>query len=185
MKKMFLFMMISADGYFEGPKHQLDWHNVDSEFVDFALKQLDEVDTLVFGRRTYQLMYEFWPSETAKKADPLTAKAMNSLDKIVFSRTLKSVDWQNTKLIKSNLKETIKELKSRPGKDIGVLGSSNLCLSLIEDQLLDEIRLMVNPIVLGQGTTLFDGLKKPLKLKLSSQRAFNSGNVLLTYKPVY
>lgn len=85
----------------------------------------------------------------------------------------------------TNLKETINELKRTEGKDIAVLGSSNLCLSLIEEQLLDEIRLMVNPIVLGRGTTLFDGLKNPLKLKLNSSRSFSSGNVLLTYQVSY
>ena len=95
MRKVFLFMMVSLDGYFEGPNHELDWHNVDKEFVDFALEQLDEIDTILFGRVTYQMMASFWQSEHAKKTDPLTAKAMNTLPTVIFSRTLKKADWNN------------------------------------------------------------------------------------------
>jgi dihydrofolate reductase len=180
MRKLFLFMMVSLDGYFEGRHHDISWHNVDQEFNDFAVKQLDEVDTLIFGARTYRLMADFWPTDTAIKADPHTATRMNALKKHVFSRTLKEAGWHNTEL-HTDAATTIQAIKQQSGKDIAVLGSSNLCISLINEGLLDELRIMVNPVILGSGTSLFAGLSAPLKLQLTNERKFASGNVLLTY----
>jgi dihydrofolate reductase len=175
-------MMVSLDGFFEGSEHDLSWHNVDSEFNVFANKQLDESSTLVFGARTYQMMANFWPTEIGITAAPNTAKRMNSLDKIVFSRTLKKAEWNNTELHNGDISTVIQSAKEKPGKDIAVLGSSDLCLSLIKEGLLDEIRIMINPVVLGRGKTLFSGITKQLKLELTNERTFKSGNVLLTYK---
>jgi len=181
MRKVFLFMMTTIDGYFEGPDHDISWHNADSkEFAKFAEDQLDETDTLIFGRRTYELMAGFWPSEEAIKSEPGTAARMNSLKKVVFSRSPISTDWQNVES-STNVVEKMKELKSAPGKDIAVLASSNLCLTLIEEGLLDEIRIMINPIIIGEGTPIFDGTHKILQFSLKASRTFKSGNVLLTY----
>lgn len=182
MRNVFLFMMVTTDGYFEGPGHDISWHNVDNEFVDFAVAQLDEADTLVFGRRTYELMADFWPSESARREDPATAERMNGYSKIVFSTTLKTAGWQNTELHDGNPGEAIARLKRQSGKSIAVLGSSNLCLSLLEAHAIDEIRLMINPIAIGHGTSLFAGLKTPVKLSLENARQFKSGNELLTYR---
>lgn len=183
---MFLFMMVSLDGYIEGQGHDLSWHNVDSEFNDFAANQLDEADTILFGRRTYQLMANFWPSEEGLEGDPVVAGKMNKTPKVVVSRTLESVreteHWRNIQLIKGNVVEEIQKLKSQPGKDIIVLGSNNLCVTLLEHHVLDEIRLMVNPVAIGQGTSLFRGLEDKKKFDLTSTRRFSSGNVLLRYQ---
>jgi dihydrofolate reductase len=179
MRKIIVFNMISADGYFEGSNHELDWHTVDAEFNDFAISQLDEVDTLVFGRRTYEMMASFWLSDMAQKDDPIVAGKMNTMNKLVISHTLKSADWQNTTLLGSM--QRLQELAARPGKALLVLGSSNLCVSLLEANLIDEIRLMVNPAVLGQGHPIFGGLAKPMRLALRSTRVFSSGNILLCY----
>ena len=176
-------MMVTADGYFEGPDHDISWHNVDEEFVEFAVQQLNEADTLVMGRKTYELMYAFWPSQEAKKDDPETAKRMNGYRKIVFSRTLNKSNWTGTEVFEDSPRKVITALKTQPGKDIAVLASSNLCLSLLEDNLIDEIRLMINPIVLGGGTPLFAGIKEPVRLSLSTTRQFKSGNELLIYNP--
>jgi dihydrofolate reductase len=181
MRKVFLFMMVTADGYFEGPEHDISWHNVDEEFSEFAVHQLDEADTLVFGRRTYELMAGFWPTKQAMQADTETAKRMINYHKAVFSHTLQSADWQNTELFHDDPGNVIQRLKEQPGKSIAVLGSSNLCVSLLNAEILDEIRLMINPIVLGSGTPLFAGLKKRQHLNHESTRTFTSGNVLLTY----
>src|SRR5580658_9867126 len=97
MRKVFLFMMVTADGYFEGVNHDISWHNVDKEFSDFAIEQLNETDTLIFGRRTFELMEDFWPTAEAQEADGRTAQAMSSLPKIVFSRKQFKSDWQNVK----------------------------------------------------------------------------------------
>src|SRR5580700_4348164 len=130
MRKAFLFMMITLDGYFEGPDHDISWHNAGGEeFSKFADEQLDETDTLVFGRRTYELMAGFWPSEEAIKLEPGTATRMTSLKKVVFSRNPLSTDWHNV-VSSIDVVNKMHELKSAPGKDIAVLGSSNLSLTL-------------------------------------------------------
>jgi len=181
MRKVFLFMMTTLDGYFEGPDHDISWHNADNkEFAKFAEAQLDETDTLIFGRRTYELMAGFWPSEEAIKAEPGTATRMSSLNKVVFSHNPISTNWQNVES-STNVVEKMQELKNNPGKDIAVLGSSNLCLTLIEEGLLDEIRIMINPIIIGKGTPLFDGSDKIREFGLKASRTFKSGNALLTY----
>jgi dihydrofolate reductase len=181
MRKAFLFMMTTLDGYFEGPDHDISWHNAgNEEFAKFANGQLDETDTLIFGRRTYELMAGFWPSMEAMKAESGTAIRMNSLKKVVFSHSPISTDWQNVES-STNVVEKMSELKSTPGKDIVVLGSSNLCLTLLDEGLLDELRIMVNPLTIGRGTPLLDGTDKLRQFALIDSRAFNSGNVLLTY----
>jgi dihydrofolate reductase len=181
-------MMVSLDGYIEGFNHDLSWHNVDEEFNKFAAEQLDEADTLFFGRKTYELMANFWPTTQAIKNDPVVAEKINFAPKIVFSKTLEKLkekpNWKNIKLIKRNLAEEIQKLKDKPGKDIAVLASNNLCVSLLELGLLDELRIMVNPVALGKGTPLFYGIKKKLMFKLIKTKNFKSGNILLYYKPI-
>ena len=183
MRKLIIFMLVSLDGFFEGMNHALDWHNVDAEFNEFSQAQLDSAGMLLFGRGTYQLMAGFWPSALATRDDPITAEAMNRLPKIVFSRTLANVTWQNTRLVKENIVEEIKRLKAEPGKDLFVFGSSDLSVTLIRHGLIDEFRILVNPVVLGNGTTLFKGLRDSLKLRLLKTQTFRSGNVLLYYQP--
>lgn len=168
-------MMVSLDGYFEGREHDLSWHNVDEEFVQFADQQLDEADTLVFGRTTYEMMAAYWPHETAEDS---TAMRMNTMRKVVFSRGALQVEWENT-VAATDLVATISELKAQAGKDIAVLGSSQIGKAMLEAGLLDEVRIMVNPVLIGSGSTLFEGLRKNLTLK--DTRAFRNGNVLLTY----
>jgi len=175
--------MVSLDGSFEGPGGALDWHNVDAEFNEFAAEQLNAAETLLFGRVTYELMANYWPTDMAITDDPVIAEMMNTKPKIVFSRTLEKSDWSNVRLIKENVAEEIAHLKQQPGKDLLILGSSNLAITLIEEGLIDEFRIMVSPVVLGGGTPLFKGLDNRLYLKLEQARTFNSGNVLLYYAP--
>jgi dihydrofolate reductase len=184
MRKIIVFNMISLDGYFEGPDRDITWHTVDGEFNEFAIRQLDEAGILLFGRVTYQLMASYWPTAAALKDDPLIAGKMNSLPKIVFSRTLEKVDWENTRVLKENIAEEVSNLKRQPGSDLVIFGSSDLIVSLLQMGLIDEIRLMVSPILLGRGKTIFFGLKDRLGLKLLKTRTFQNGNVLLFYQPV-
>lgn len=176
-------MMISLDGYFEGPNHDLSWHNVDEEFNAFAIDQTSKIDTLIFGRRTYELMANYWPKGAALEDDPVVAKQMNDMPKVVFSSTLERVDWQNSRLATGNLKDEILNLKKQAGNSLAVFGSNNLCVSLLDEGLLDEIRVIVNPVVIGAGTPLFAGIKRKLDLQLVGSRQFTSGNQLLTYRP--
>ena len=185
MRTLYLFDMVTLDGFFEGPaKWEIDWHNVDAEFNEFAIDQLNATDLLLFGRVTYEGMASYWPTPAAIQNDPEVAGKMNSLPKIVFSRTLEKADWNNTRLIKNNIVEEILKLKRQPGKDIALFGSADLASTFTRHALIDEYRIMVNPIVLGQGTPLFRGISDKFKLKLLKARAFKSGNVLLCYQPV-
>jgi dihydrofolate reductase len=183
MRKVIFFMLVSLDGFYEGPNHEIDWHNVDEEFNDFANVQLDSVGLLLFGRVTYEMMAAYWPTQAAVGNDPITAGNMNRLPKIVFSRTLSSVAWQNTRLVKKNIEEEISKLKGQPGKDLIIFGSSDLSVDLIQAGLIDEFRIMLNPVVLGHGKSLFNGFQERLDLELIKTRTFKSGNVLLYYIP--
>lgn len=184
MRKVFVFMMVTLDGFFEGPDHEIDWHNVDEEFNEFAIEQLDELDTLLFGRVTYEVMASFWPTPFAIENDPIVAGKMNSIPKIVFSKTLDKAEWNNTRLVKEHVAEEISQLKQQPGRDLAIFGSSNLTASLLQMGLVDELRIMVNPVVLGNGNSLFKGIHDKANLKLLKTRTFRSGNVLLYYQPV-
>lgn len=181
MRKLILFNMVTLDGFFEGPNHEIDWHNVDEEFNDFAIEQINTVDMILFGRVTYEGMASYWPTPIALENDPTIAEKMNTMPKIVFSRTLEKAEWQNTRLIKENAVEEISKLKQQPGKDLIIFGSANLADTFIQHGLMDEYRIMVNPVVLGSGQPLFKGVKDPLNLKLLETRVFRCGNVLLYY----
>lgn len=183
MRKVDFFMLTSLDGYFEGPDKDITWHNVDEEFNEFAIEQLNSVDTLIFGRVTYEMMASYWPTPAAVSNDPIVAGKMNSLPKIVYSKSLSGVNWQNTRLIRDNFVEETLKLKQAPGRDLIIFGSSDLAVTFIEHGLIDEFRIMVNPVVLGDGKPLFKGLNDKLQLKLLKTKTFNAGNVLMYYSP--
>lgn len=183
MRKLFAFNMVTLDGFFEGPNREIDWHNADNEeFNQFAIEQMGSVDTLLFGRVTYQLMASYWPTEAAASDDPVIADLMNRLSKIVFSRTLDQVEWNNTRLIRENAREQLMSLKSQPGKDMAIFGSATLISSITD--MIDEHRIMVNPILLGRGTPLFKDTGGRVRLRLVNARIFSSDNVLLSYQPM-
>ncbi len=184
MRKLLEFNMVSLDGYFEGPNRDISWHTVDDEFNEYAVDMLNSVDMLLFGRVTYELMAGYWPSPDALRDDPLVAERMNNLPKVVFSRTLSKADWQNTRLVKDNIERYIKKMKEQPGKDLVILGSGSIVSEFARRGLIDEHRIMVNPVVLGRGTPLFTGIKEKMNLKLLKTRTFKSGNVLFRYEPV-
>ena len=184
MRKLFAFNLISLDGFFEGPGQDINWHNVDEEFNEFAIEQTGTVGALLFGRVTYQLMESYWPTEDALKNDPVIAGIMNSVPKLAFSRTLEKAEWNNTRIVKENIAEEILNLKNQPGKDLAVFGSANLLSTLMQMDLVDEHRVMVNPVLLGRGSPLFKSMDEKINLRLLKTRTFHSGNVLLYYEPV-
>lgn len=183
MRKLFVFNLVTLDGYFEGPNREIDWHNVDAEFNEYAIDMLNSVDALIFGRVTYELMASYWPTPDAIKSDPIVAEKMNTLPKIVFSRTLEKVEWNNTRLVKADIEEEIKKMKKQSGKDMALLGSGSILSLFARQGLIDEYRIMVNPVVLGDGKPLFKDIKDRLDLKLTKTRTFGNGNVLLYYQP--
>jgi dihydrofolate reductase len=184
MRKLISFMVVTLDGYYEGPNGEFDWPNIDEEFNEFSVSQLNDIDILLFGRVTYEGMASYWPTPEAHEYDPAIAHAMNTIPKIVFSTTLGSADWQNTTLVKKNVAETVSKLKQEPGKHLAVFGSPDLTVSLLREGLVDELRVMVQPILLGAGKSLFRTLEGRVPLELQQTTTFRSGNVLLTYRPV-
>ena len=183
MRKVIVANLVSLDGFFAGPNGEIDWHNVDEEFNEYAIDLLSSVDALLFGRVTYELMASYWPTPAATENDPIVAGKMNSLPKVVFSRTLEKVEWKNTRLVKGNLAEEISKMKQQPGKDIVIFGSGSIVSALTQLGLIDEYRIMVNPVVLGNGKPLFKGMNDRLNLKLLRTKMFRSGNVMLCYEP--
>jgi len=174
-------MMVSTDGYFEGPDHDISWHNVDAEFNAFANAQLAEFDALLFGHRTYDLMAGYWPTATGE-----TAALMNGMPKFAVSHDPFTAAWAGTTVLAgADVPAQITALKEQPGRDILLLGSNMLCVSLMEAGLVDEFRIMANPVALGAGTPLFKGLSKRTKFTLVSSRKFESGNVLNCYRKTF
>ena len=183
MRKVYSFMVVTLDGFYEGPNGEFDWPNVDEEFNEFGIEQLHDTDILLFGRATYEGMASYWPTPAAREDDPQVAELMNTLPKVVVSTTLESADWAETRLVRDNVAEEITKLKQEPGKGIAIMGSPSLTVSLLGMGLVDELRVMVNPILLGGGRSLFRILGDRLRLELRQTRTFRSGNVLLTYRP--
>ena len=188
MRKVVFFMMTTLNGLYERGRWDvdptgLDWHTTDDEFETFAADQLGEADTILFGRVTYEGMATYWPTPEAIAADPAVAEKMNALEKVVFSRTLASVSWSNSRLASQDVAEEIRRLREQPGKDVIILASSDLATSLAAEGLIDEYRIMVNPVLVGRGKPVFAGLARDVSLKLLGTRTFGNGNVLLTYAP--
>jgi dihydrofolate reductase len=184
MRKIVAFIVQTVDGYYEGPNGELDWPNVDDEFKEFSVEHTASFDALLFGRHTYDGMVAFWTSDEAKRFDPEITRLMNDTPKIVFSTTLEQADWKNTRLIGENVDEEVAALKAQDGKDVAIFGSIELTRRLLEGRHVDELRLMIHPILLGAGHSLVHGLGARLPLRLTDSRVFRSGNVLLTYEPV-
>jgi len=184
MRKVRAFNFITLSGYIEGPKNDITWHGHDLEQNAYAIEMLKGGDTLLFGRATYELMASYWPTPFALNNDPVVAEAMNSADKIVFSRTLRKVKWSNTRLVRGDMVEEIRKMKEMSGKTMTLLGSGSIVTQLAQESLIDEYQIMVDPVVLGKGTPIFKGLKRRMNLKLTSTRTFRNGTVLLCYQPM-
>lgn len=183
MRKIVLFNLMTLDGYFEGLHADISWHNVDQEFNDFAIAQLKTADMLLFGRKTYELMASYWPSAEGIKDNPVIAEAMKQIDKIVFSKSVDKVQWDHASVISENVLDEVKKLKHLPGKDVFVFGSADLSSTLIQHDLIDEFRIMINPLILGHGTPMFKNVTAKIDLQLLKTKVFGNGNVLLNYIP--
>lgn len=182
MKKVICRMSVSLDGYIEGPHREIDWHLLDEEVNAYIVEMLNASEVLIMGRKTYELMASFWPTASGNDLSVTAFKdLMNGKPKLVFSTTLKNVEWQNSKLAMGTLSEEVARLKETPGDGLICVGGSDLAASFLEQGLLDEIWVLVTPVLIGGGKTLVDAIKKRHPLTLLSTRAFKSGNVALTY----
>jgi len=186
MRKLLVFNSVTADGYFTDENGDMSWahRGDDPEWNEFVAGNAQSGGELLFGRITYEMMASFWPTPVAAQQFPEVAEGMNNSPKVVFSRTLENVSWKNTRLMKGNLADEVRKLKQEDGDHMVIMGSGSIIAQLAGENVIDEYQMVVNPIVLGAGRTMFDGLKGKVKLKLTNSRTFSNGNVLLCYGPV-
>lgn len=184
MRRLVVFNQVSLDGYFTDRNGDMSWaHKHDAEWNAFAADNAKGGGVLVFGRITYELMASFWPTPFAIKSFPTVAEGMNSMPKVVFSRTLDKATWNNTKLVKTGMAAEMRKMKKEPGADMVILGSGSIVSQLAQEGLIDEFQIVVNPVVLGAGRTMFEGVKDKLTMKRTNTRTFSNGNVVLSYEP--
>ncbi len=186
MRKLILFMHTSLDGFVAGPNGEMDWIIVDDQIFDYVGQEVDKADTALYGRVTYQMMENYWPTAgdqpNASKHDKHHSSWYNKVAKIVLSRTMEELTLNNTTIISDNLADEIKKIKDAPGSDIIIFGSPSAAHSLMAEDLIDDYWLFINPILLAKGTPLFEGLNNIKKLKLLLSHTFTSGVVCLHYE---
>jgi len=181
MRKVILLNMMTLDGYFDGPGEdfkKIDWHHADEEWEDYSVEVLSGAGTLLFGRKTYEGFAAFWPAQEGE-----VARLLNEIEKVVFSTTLTEATWQQTRLVREHVPEAVAELMAQPGKPIIVFGSADFAAMLMQHNLINEYRIAVNPVVLGEGTPLFKGDVGRRELRLLGTRIFRSGITELLYAP--
>ena len=179
MRKLIMWNIITLDGYFEGNKNwDLSSHSViwGQELEKLSIEQLNSADYLVFGRVTYEGMAAHWTNEKGEIAD-----LMNKIPKLVFSKTLKTADWNNTTLIRENASAEIKKIKVEGDRDMYVFGSANLSETFVNDNLFDEYRIGISPVILGSGRPLFGQGISTKNLSLISTQQLSTGGVVLKY----
>ena len=186
MRTLIVFNHVTLDGYFVDANGGFNWArkgNDDREYSAFVAENASGGGQLLFGRVTYELMASYWPTPIADQHNPTVAKAMNRMPKVVFSRTLDKASWNNTKLVKGDMVAEIRKMKDEPGPDMAILGSGSIVSQLAPEHLIDEYQMVVDPVVLGMGRTMFEGIKEKLDLKLTKTRTFRNGKVFLCFEP--
>jgi dihydrofolate reductase len=179
MRRVIASLFVSLDGVMEAPQ---DWHlpYFNDEMGAAIAEAMASVDALLVGRVTYEEWAAFWPSQSAEDSD--FAGYMNNTPKYVASTTLDKVEWNNSTLLEGDVPEAVAELKQAPGKDIAISGSATLVRSLLREGLVDELRLMIHPVVVGEGRRLFEDGDR-IGLELADSKTFATGVVYATYKP--
>jgi dihydrofolate reductase len=187
MRKVSVFNTVSLDGYFTDEKNDMSWAHQggdDPEYQAFTNDNAGGGGALIFGRVTYELMASFWPTPQAAKQMPKVAEQMNNLSKVVFSKTLNTVDWQNTKLVKTDPAAEIRKMKQESGPDMVIMGSGTIVSQLTQAGLIDEYQIIVQPLILGKGRTMFDGITKRVAVKPMATRTFKNGKIFIRYEPL-
>ena len=188
MRKIISFMHMSLDGFVAGPKGEMDWIKVDEEIFDFVGMRIAESDTALYGRVTYEMMENYWPTAgddpSASKHDIEHSKWYKNAHKVVLSKTMRDTGLNQTKIISENLSNEINKIKQSQnarGKEILLFGSPTATHSLIQQNLIDGFWIFVNPIILGQGIPLFTGIKDKIKLELLDTHQFSCGVTEMNY----
>ena len=184
MRKLSVFENVSLDGFFVDAANDMSWaHKHDAEWNAFASGNAGGDGALLFGRVTYQMMAGFWPTAEAAQMLPDVAAGMNRMPKYVASRTLDRAEWTNTTLLRGDIVDEVRALKAAPGPDLVILGSGSIVSQLAQAGLIDEFQLVVNPVVLGRGRTLFATVAQRIDLRCTRSRSFSNGNQVLWYEP--
>jgi dihydrofolate reductase len=186
MRKISVFNSVSLDGFFTDANSAMDFaHNAhpDPEWDAFVSGNASGSGILLFGRITYEMMASYWPTPLAAQQMPVVAEGMNKRPKIVFSRTMEKALWNNTRLIKGDIIQEMRRMKNEPGEDMAILGSGSIVSQFASHGLIDQFQIVVVPVILGKGRTLFEDVTQPVHLTLMDSRTFINGNVVLTYKP--
>jgi dihydrofolate reductase len=186
MRKVVLLEHMSLDGFVAGPNGEMDWIKIDDEMFDDVDKITADADTALYGRVTYQMMESYWPTAAeqpgATKHDIEHGNWVNAATKIVFSKTLKETTWNNTRIIDKNIEEEINKLKHQAGKNLLMIGSPGIAQTFMQLGLIDEYWINLNPIILGNGISLFKNSKDRSDLTLAETKIYNSGTVKLLYQ---
>jgi len=181
-RKLSVYNSLSLDGYFTDGTPDLGWaHTKDPEWGAFTRENASGAAELIFGRKTYEMMARFWPTPQARQALPEVAGSMNRMIKNVFSHSLASVDWENSRLVKGDLATEVQRLKSEPGPTLLIMGSGEIVSQLTQAGLIDEYQLAIVPVVLGKGRPLFEGVTTRPRLELTKTRAFQNGKIVAWY----
>ncbi|HEX2630651.1 MAG TPA: dihydrofolate reductase family protein [Chitinophagaceae bacterium] len=187
MRKLSVFNFVTLNGFYKGPSEDISWHQhaaAGSEESEFGKEGTQQDNIILFGRVTYEMMKSYWPTSMANEQNPVIAEGMNKAMKIVFSKKLKNADWENAQVINEDLVGYVKKLKQTATKDMIILGSGSITTQLTDAGLIDQYQFMIDPVAIGSGTAMFNGIKKKLDLELIGSRIFKSGIVLLTYQPL-
>jgi dihydrofolate reductase len=186
MRKIIVTMWVSLDGFIAGPNGEMDWVMVDEAMGKYEDDLVSAADTLLLGRVTYESFAGSWPkvpeNPSASEGEKEYARKLNAMRKIVFSRTLRTVEWNNSTLMHEAVPGEIEQLKQQPGRDIVIYGSASIVQALANLGLIDEYQVLVHPLLLGSGKPLFKGLHEKRNLKLIDTKTFPSGVVLLQYQ---
>lgn len=183
MGKLIVFNQVSLDGFIADANGDMSWaHKDDAEWNEFIAGNASQGSQLVLGRVTYEMMASFWPTPQAMAGMPTVAERMNTMTKIVFTRTLHAASWQNTILVKDDIAAEMRRIKETSEADMTILGSGSIVSQLSQAGLIDEYQIIINPVVLGQGKSMFETVQKPLNLIQTKTRTFGNGNVLLCYE---
>lgn len=176
------YVFVTVNGLYKGVDEDISWHQHGEEETEYSVASLAEGNVLLFGRKTYEHMAAFWPTAMAAQQFPEVAESMNHAEKIVFSRQRFTPSWDGTQCVAGDVLSEVRGLK-RADRDMTILGSGTIVSLLAEHGLVDQLQVMIDPVAIGRGTTLFHGLEGKLLLQLVDHWVFGSGTVLLTYVP--
>lgn len=186
MRNIIVTMWVSLDGFIAGPNGEMDWVMVDETMGKYEDDLVSAADTLLLGRVTYESFAGSWPkvpdNPSASEGEKIYARKLNAMRKVVISRTLSTVEWNNSTLLRETMPGEIEQLKQQPGRDIVIYGSASIVQTLTNLGLIDEYQLLVHPVILGSGKPLFTGLNAKQNLKLIETKTFPTGVVLLRYQ---